>query len=138
MDKVCIDCQSKFAAPGRNICYSCKQARYKRANPVKYAYRKLRANASRRGKRFELTLDEFREFCQKTKYLVGKGRSKESYHIDRINPSRGYTKDNIQVLTNSENIKKHLSYMYDPYKKKMEFWVRTEKKGDIQDDDCPF
>lgn len=137
MDKVCVDCRSKFAAPGRNICYSCKQARYKQRNPVKYAYRKLKTNARRRGKPFELTFGEFREFCQKTKYLVGKGRSKESYHIDRIDPSRGYTKDNIQVLTNSENVKKYLSYMYDYREKKMQFWVQTEKPRD-PDEKCPF
>ena len=137
MAKVCIDCQSKFAAPRRNVCYSCKQARYKRDNPVKYAYRKLRANARRRGKRFELTLDEFREFCQKTEYLLGKGRSKESYHIDRIDPFGGYTKDNIQVLTNSENVKKHISYMYDFREKKMQFWVQTERPRD-PDENCPF
>lgn len=85
---------------------------------MKYAFQKLRSNAKRRGKEFDLTFDQFQQFCVKTEYLVGRGRTRTGFHIDRIRDDRGYTMDNIQVLTNTENItkentrRKRLQYDY--------------------------
>lgn len=73
---------------------------------MELAYTTLRCNARRRGKEFTLTLDQFKQFCIKTEYLAGRGRTKTGYHIDRIEDDKGYTIDNIQKLTNTENITK--------------------------------
>lgn len=78
------------------------------------AYKNLRDNAKRRGKVFTLTFDQFSEFCYRTNYMAGRGRTKESYSIDRIDNNKGYTADNIRVLTVSENARKHTKVLnYD-------------------------
>jgi hypothetical protein len=103
---------SKPAANKRRECHACKQRNYAKRWPIKYAYQELRNRANKRGKYFDLTLEQFREFVVKTDYMVKKGIYKDSYHIDRIDESKGYTVDNIQLLTNSENISKFLQYDY--------------------------
>lgn len=86
---------------------------WRKNNPEKYCYQTLRNNAKRRGKEFDLTFDQFLNFATKTDYILGKGRTRESFHIDRIDETKGYTLNNIQVLTNSENVKKYLRYSFD-------------------------
>lgn len=110
---ICIDkgCRNK-AAKQNNSCHAHIKRRYAEKYPVKYAFQTLRNNAKRRGKEFTITLDQFREFCAKTKILLGRGIQKDSLHIDRIDESGGYSIDNIQVLTNSENVKKIRHYDY--------------------------
>lgn len=76
------DCRNKARADGAK-CNTCNQ----HANPLRYAYRHLKANAKRRGKVFDLTLAQFTEFAQRTEYATRKGRTRHSYHIDRIDPS---------------------------------------------------
>lgn len=110
---LCIEtyCNNK-KAPSRRICYACKSKRYAKRHPERYAFITLRNNAKRRGKEFSITFDQFKEFCKKTKILLGRGIEKNSLHIDRIDESKGYTIDNIQPLTNGENVKKYREYCY--------------------------
>lgn len=96
----------KLAAKDRSICHSCKMKNYKESHPVEYAYQVLKNNAKRRNKEFTLTLDQFKKFCYETGVLHGRGRESTSYHIDRIDDTKGYTADNIQVLTNAQNVLK--------------------------------
>lgn len=103
--KKCKGCGKKKKCAG-NYCYSCRHEREKKSDPVKYAFDTLRRNAKRRNKDFYLTLDQFREFCFKTSYMSKKGIRAESYHIDRIDSSKGYSIDNIQIITNRENVRK--------------------------------
>lgn len=108
--------------------------REKNKDPVKYSFQVHKRNAKRRKIPHELTLEEFREFCVETEYMSKKGIYKTSLHIDRIDESKGYTRDNIQTLENSENIKKSLKFRYNG--QKMEFTVETEKRKEY--DDLPF
>ena len=78
----------------------------KEHNPIGYAYSLLRSNAKRRGKEFAITLEQFKKFCEDTGYLAGKGKSSTSMSIDRIDSSKGYSIDNIQILPLSENSRK--------------------------------
>jgi hypothetical protein len=81
--------------------------RYQKENDLAlYTYGAMKANARRRGKSFELTIDEFRDFCKRTNYLTLKGRRATSATIDRINPLRGYSADNIRLLSLSANASK--------------------------------
>lgn len=91
-------------------CSKCKKREYRAKHPMRTAFQNLRSNAKRRGKAFELTYNEFKEFCIECDYINNRGRKSSSYHIDRIDPSKGYTKDNIQVLTNAQNVKKYFEY----------------------------
>ena len=82
----------------------------KSTDPIGQAFRRLKSHAKQRGKEFEITKEEFSQFCVKSEYLQRKGIQKECYHIDRIDEMKGYSLDNIQVLTNSENIKKYCKW----------------------------
>jgi len=73
---------------------------------MRAAYMALRDNAKRRGKAFDLTFEDFQVLAIETEYIIKKGRSKLSYTLDRDKNELGYTKDNIKVLTNSDNVKK--------------------------------
>ena len=82
--------------------------RYTREHdPAAYYFEILRSNAKRRKKDFILTLQEFRLFCASTGYLELKGKRPKSLTIDRRDHTKGYSFDNIQVLTLSQNVRKH-------------------------------
>lgn len=119
-----------------SYCHRCHKRRYKERHPERYAYSNLRGNAKRRGKVFELTFEQFLQFVVKTNYMVSKGRFKQSYHIDRIDETKGYTIDNIQVITNTENIRKYLSYNYDERGKPCDF--KMQKIVPVNPEDYPF
>ena len=89
-----------------HYCYAHRQALARKKDPVKYAYYDLKSNARRRGKVFALTLEQFRRFAVEVEFFSERGRKSKSYHIDRIDENKGYTIDNIQLITNAENIKK--------------------------------
>ena len=111
--KTCCNCCVKTCKSG-NICFSCQKRNYKNRYPEKYAYQVLKNNAKRRGKTFKLTFEQFLEFAIQTNYMDKKGRTFFGLHIDRIDEAVGYEISNIQVLTNTENIKKfHNSKKYD-------------------------
>jgi len=93
-----------------SYCTPCRHKRYKDADPERYTYQALRRNARRRNKPFTLTLEEFREFCIATNYMVGKGIYADCLHIDREKEWLGYTKENIRVEVNTENVKKYIRW----------------------------
>jgi len=97
------------AVPGRTICHKCRSRKYKKQHPDVYFFNALRNNARRRNKLFTLTLDQFRDFCNRTGYLDKKGKNGYDMSIDRKISSKGYTADNIQVLSLSDNTKKEHS-----------------------------
>ena len=109
------------------LCAKCHIARWRSENPEKAAYFNLKENAKRRGKEFSLTFGEFSAFAISTGYMKKKGIWAKSLHIDRIDETRGYTIDNLQVLTNSQNVRKYLQYYYDPENRKMVFSTKTVK-----------
>lgn len=77
--------------------------RWRKKYPIRAAYHTLKYNARRRGKEFTLTLEQFTEFAVETKLLTKRGVKATSYTIDRIDTSKGYTMDNIQVMTRRAN-----------------------------------
>jgi hypothetical protein len=87
-------------------CSTCRSRQARERNPVKYCYLNLKHNAKRRGVAFELTFEEFVQFCYATNYMAGKGRTRTSYSIDRIDNDKGYTLDNIRVIPLHENSRK--------------------------------
>ena len=94
------------ARPAAKTCYKCNMRKFKETHPLEYCFNILRTNAKRRGKSFELTKEQFKIFCEETQYLTKKGVTKRKLHIDRIDSSKGYSIDNIQILTCSENSRK--------------------------------
>jgi ribosomal protein L24 len=98
---------------GRDICGMHHTRQVRKNNPIRASFVALKSNAKRRGHSFSLTIEEFTQFCYETNYIAGKGRSKKSFSIDRIDPAKGYHLDNLQMLTVSENSKKSNRLVYD-------------------------
>ena len=90
------------------LCHKHKHRRFKQINPLSYFYSVLKQNAKRINKDFDLTIDEFKDFCKETNYIEKKGINKNALTIDRINQKRGYSFDNIQVLPNTVNRQKYV------------------------------
>lgn len=101
--KDCIDCGKRTK---EKRCPTCRSRDYRRRNPVRYAFNNLRTNAKRRGHTFTLTFNQFQLFAVKTEYIVNKGTTRDSYSIDRIDPTKGYSIHNIQILTLAQNSQK--------------------------------
>jgi hypothetical protein len=96
------------------LCNTCRSRKSRLADPVRYSYnnhKKRAAAAKPIPIPFDLTLEEYREFCVETLYIQSKSRQADGYTVDRINddPAKGYwgyRRDNIQRLTNRENVLK--------------------------------
>jgi hypothetical protein len=84
--------------------------------PYKNCYSRLKSNAKKRKVGFDLSLEEFKKLVSGTQYMQRRGRGKTSLHFDRINNQKGYSIENIQIITNSENAKK--GAIEKKYKKK--------------------
>lgn len=94
------------AREGRQICNTCKTRKYRAAHKIRSLYIILRTNAKRRGKEFDLTLSQFTAFCNNTGYAALKGKTANSFSIDRIDNDKGYTFSNIRSITLRHNSRK--------------------------------
>lgn len=108
----CVHLCRHKAQKKSHFCRRCRDRRYKAENPVGYAYSKLKQSARRRGHSFTLTLAELEMFFEANPALYSeRGRAAECLSIDRKDATKGYSFDNIQVLTVSENSRKaHVDY----------------------------
>jgi hypothetical protein len=79
---------------------------WRKRNPFKAAWRQMVDKCRRKRRHLGLTYEQFEEFCRATGYTDGSGRHRHNLHIDRIDPRKGYTVDNIQALTCTENTAK--------------------------------
>jgi len=115
----------KTSAPQRKKCWSCTKKAYAQRHPFKYAYNALKQNAKRRNKHFELSFEQFKAFAIATEYYKKKGRKATCYHIDRIDETKGYSIDNIQVLTNRENVRKYAVFKaeYNYEQQEMDYYT---------------
>jgi hypothetical protein len=84
-------------AAQRGQCYAHIKQDYAKRHPLRYCYNSLKQNAKRRGKAFELTFEQFEEFATRTDYINKRGTGAHGFTIDRIDPTKGYTAENIQV-----------------------------------------
>lgn len=112
-------CKSKPIAKKAGLCHKHYHIHRRIVDPVYDRYLNFRGNALRRKKSFEITLEQFRDFCEKTGYIIKKGMRGKNCTIDRINNNLGYSIENIQLITNKANIEKY-------------------HKIDKLTDDCPF
>lgn len=99
-------CSNKPIKKKGGLCHKHYRRKRREEDPVGVRYNNFKGNAKKRNIPFDITLDEFRSFCQKTGYIITKGKRGQNATIDRINNSKGYTIDNIQLLTNRQNASK--------------------------------
>lgn len=99
----------------RKICSTCDKKKWRAKYVMKACFQTLRQNARRRDKPFTITFEYFKRFCYRTKYIAGKGRTKDHYSIHRIKNELGYVPGNIKSLINTDHQKIHskvLNYDY--------------------------
>jgi hypothetical protein len=136
-DRCCIKFCSKPAA-SKGMCHAHAKQEWARLNPLRYCYNNLRTNARRRGKPFELTFAEFSAFAVETDYINKRGTGSESFTIDRIDPTKGYTPDNIQVLTNAQNVRKYARIDAHWDGQQMQFTTLMDHRGGEPAEKYPF
>lgn len=99
----------------RPVCEICKSRLFRLKNRLYYAWDCLRSSARKRGIGFELTLEEFRSFCEKTGYLQTKGIDAGCSTVNRIKASLPYRADNIELMEHRENVSRRHDEPRDPY-----------------------
>lgn len=95
----------------RKECDMHLKREYKKRHPLKYFYNALKQNAKRRCKDFQLTFQQYKQLVTDTGYFDHPGRFADRLTFDRIRNEEGYTIDNIQIITLSENCRK---FTHDP------------------------
>lgn len=95
-----------------DLCHKHYRRKQREEDPVAVRYADFKYNASKRSKDFSITLEQFRQFCKDTGYLIVKGRRGQNATIDRIRNKEGYHIGNIQLLTNKQNSSKGASEDY--------------------------
>lgn len=155
-------CQNRAGNNGKfRFCYKHHRQHQKFNNPLRYWFDVLRQNARSRKKEFNLTIKEFEIFCNQTGYLELKSKNAGGASIDRIDNEKGYSLDNIQMLTLSQNSRKQwidlkLQFGYYPTPEELEELYNNQPPVDFgsevvdvqpsefddlnfdDDSDCPF
>lgn len=98
----------------RKCCNRCKKRRFRKSKPYSYFWSKLKDSARERGIEFDLSKREFKEFWQrhpkkwKEKVSGVHGMCGKTWTVDRVDDSKGYSIDNIQVLSLRRNVIKYV------------------------------
>jgi len=100
----------------------CGKKAWRKKYPIKAAYQTLKYNAKRRGKTFTITFEYFKAFCFVTNYHKKRGKRKDCYSVDRINPELGYIEGNIRSITVSDNVRRVHYAIWDDNEKQMKYW----------------
>ncbi|SDT46632.1 hypothetical protein SAMN05192545_3954 [Maribacter dokdonensis] len=99
-------CKEKPNKKKAGLCHKHYARKRREVDPVAVRYNQWKQSAKQRGKAFSVTLEQFRQFCRDTGYIVNKGRRGMSATLDRVINSEGYHIDNLQLLTNRANASK--------------------------------
>lgn len=129
-----IGCKNK---PSGKFCGTCRARQSRLRDPIRYSYNNLKHRADERGVFFDLTLDEFREFCYETKYIQKKGREVGSHNVDRKIEGKlpEYTRSNIQSLEKIKNITKYVAW--DAERRQLRACLLPESEP-VPAEDLPF
>jgi hypothetical protein len=111
--KFCTRKSDKGKGHGRALtCVACRH-RIGRANePILACYRAVENKARRRKIPFTLTYEYFEALCLRTGYHLDRGREGHELHLDRKNALLGYSDDNVQILTATQNCRKSRQEAY--------------------------
>lgn len=103
-------CKQKPADKKGGLCHKHYARKIRETDPIQSRYNQFRSNATRRGKEVSITLEQFRLFCNRTGYLIEKGKRGQNATIDRRCNAHGYHIWNIRLLTNKQNASKGASF----------------------------
>lgn len=106
-----LRCNNPANKRKRGLCHKHYSRHRKIVDPVYDRFMNFKNNPKRRHKgegiEFTITLQEFRHFCQRTGYIIQKGKRGYNCTIDRRCPVHGYHIWNIQILSIRSNIRKY-------------------------------
>jgi len=88
------------------LCWRCRNIIKKKRNPLRWQFNILRRSAKRRDVPFQITFEEYCEWCRVTGYMEKKGKGKGDMSVGRIDHSKGYCLDNIVMEDYHFNISK--------------------------------
>lgn len=102
-------CTNKPNAKKRGLCHKHYAIHRRIVDPVYDRYVNFKGNATseRRNKDFSITLQEFRDFCQRTGYIIKKGMRGRNCTIDRLDNRYGYHIWNIGIKSAQANTAKY-------------------------------
>lgn len=100
-------CTNKPAPRQAGLCYKHYQRKRRLLDPIAFRYNQWRQKCKQRKKPNNVSLQQFRDFCKETGYLIVKGKRGKNATIDRPNNLQGYTLENMDLLTNMQNIRKY-------------------------------
>lgn len=103
-------CKGKPVYKLGGLCSKHYRRKIKAKDPVYDRFTNFKHNALRRCKEFTITLAQFREFCERTGYIIDKGVRGRNATVDRIDNNLGYHIDNIQLLTHAQNVRKYYDH----------------------------
>lgn len=86
--------------------------KWRLANPKKVLWIAAKARAKKQNLPFDITIDDFEipQFCPVLGIEIKQNVGKISFHsptLDKINPSKGYVKGNVTVISSRANTIKH-------------------------------
>ena len=89
-----------------------KQAAHRKANPIKFMYSDAKKRAKAKNIEFSIVIEDIiiPEYCPVLGiplYVAGRKRTDNSPSLDRIDNTRGYSKDNICVISFRANALKN-------------------------------
>lgn len=118
---------AKTAASDGSVCRSCARSN---ENPYRFHrgiretwFNIVKAMAARRNIKFEITIDDVADMYEKQngecalsgwRLTTAKNLKDQTISIDRIDSSKGYSLDNIQLVHKHINLMKHI-YSVDQY-----------------------
>lgn len=100
-------CKNLPNARKRGLCHKHYHIHRRIVDPVYDRFFNFRGNAKKRCKVFTITLAEFRDFCNRTGYIIKKGMRGRNCTIDRLDNRYGYHIWNIGIKSNEANIRKY-------------------------------
>lgn len=100
-------CKNSPHPKKRGLCHKHYGILRRMLDPVYARYVNFKHNALRRHKDFTITLEEFRDFCERTGYIIEKGKRGRNCTIDRIDNRYGYHIWNIQIKSAKANTMKY-------------------------------
>lgn len=108
-----IKCKNKPNKRKRGLCHKHYHVHRRIVDPIYDRWVNFKGNAAKRpwkgsiGIPFTVTLQEFRDFCQRTGYIIKKGMRGMNCTLDRIENKEGYHIWNIQIKSIAANIRKY-------------------------------
>lgn len=114
----CTKCHKLFKKTSKTVtlCNECNSSRVKSTSPESKMLQRAKNRAGAKNLEFNLKLEDIKipEYCPimgiKLECCSGKpGGKKNSPSLDRIKSNKGYTKDNIMVISHLANMMKSMA-----------------------------